>query len=89
MQIDLVSVSVSGARAAAAALDEHLRVLLGAAGLFRALGHETAGREMERAVARALNVVHVLRDELVCLEVIENFITRATHSQRTAPSSKE
>lgn len=82
MRLDLVSVSVEGAIAAAAALDEHLRILLGTADLFRVLGHETASREMERTLGRALNVVHVLRDELVCLEAIESFIARVARNQQ-------
>lgn len=76
LQIDLVSTSVAAASDAATALDEHLRVLLGAADLFRALGHEVASREMQRALLRALHVLHALQDELVCLELIENVVKR-------------
>ncbi len=76
MRLDLVSVSVSGATAAATTLEEHLRILLGAADLFQALGHETASSEMKRAISRAIHVLHVLQDELVCLVVVENFVKR-------------
>lgn len=76
MEVDLVLDQMAAANRAVAALDEQLRVLLGVTDLLRVMGHEVASRELQRTLMRSIRVLQVLRDELVCLEVIENFVKR-------------
>lgn len=76
MESDLLLGQVAAANRAVAALDENLRVLLAVTDLLRVMGHEVARREMQRALMRALQVLQVLRNELVCLEVVEDFVKR-------------
>lgn len=77
MESDLVlGQVVMTASRAFAALDEHLRVLLAVTDLLRVMGHEVASRELQRALMRAIQVVQVVRHELVYLEVVANYIQK-------------
>jgi hypothetical protein len=77
MESVLVFDQVAAANRAVVALDENLRVLLAVSDLLRVMGHDVASREMQRALMRALHVLQVLRDELACLEVVEDFVKRS------------
>jgi len=76
MEPDLVLAELAAANRAVVALHEHLRVLLGVADLLRAIGHELVSRDIQASLMRAIRVASSLRDELACLEAVENLVKR-------------
>lgn len=76
VETELVLSQVAAASRAVIVLDEHLRVLLGVTDLLRVMGHEAESRETQRALMRAVRVLRLLQDELVCLHVVENLVKR-------------
>lgn len=66
------------------ALVEHLTALLVCCDLLDAAGDHTAAREARRSLMRATTALHVLREELVTIEIVEGYL-RAQASERERP----
>lgn len=59
---------------AVCALADHLMALLGLVDLIAAKGHEVPARELRRALMRATTALNVLREELMHVEIVEQFL---------------
>lgn len=64
----------SRAANALSALVEHLMSLLACVDLLAAEGHDAAAREVRRSLMRATTCLHALREELVTIEIVENYL---------------
>jgi len=66
------------------ALIEHLKALLVCSDILAAAGHDVAAREARRALMRGTAALHVLRDELATIEIVEAYL-RAHAQERDRP----
>lgn len=62
---------------AVAALTEHLTRLLACSDLLATQGFDLPAREARRALMRAVTALHVLRDELTTIEIVERVVLGA------------
>jgi hypothetical protein len=65
------------------ALEEYLAMLLGVTDVLARQRYEVASGELRRALERSIRALRVLREELVMIEVIEQYLER--QPQRPAP----
>jgi len=59
------------------ALVEHLTALLVCCDVLDAERRNTAAREARRALMRATTALHVLREELVTIEILQGYLARS------------
>lgn len=69
---------------AVAALEQYLTMLLSMADVLGSQGVPIAGQELRRALDRATRALQALSDELVAIEVIEQYVS--AHAQRRGES---
>lgn len=67
------------------ALMEHLMSLLACADLLAIEGHDVTAHEVRRSLMRATTCLHALREELVTIEIVENYL-RTYGGGRSPPS---
>jgi hypothetical protein len=66
------------------ALEQYLSMLLGVTDVLAQQGHDIASVELRRALERSIRALRVLREELVMIDVIEQYLER--QQPRPAPS---
>jgi hypothetical protein len=67
---------------AVATLEQYLTMLLGVADVLASQGNKVASNELRRALERSIRVLHVLREELAAIAVIEDCV----RAQQATPS---
>jgi hypothetical protein len=61
------------------ALEQYLAMLLGVTDVLAQQRYEVASGELRRALERSIRALRVLREELVMIEVIEQYLERQQH----------
>lgn len=85
MIVDDICATRSRVADALETLIEHLMTLMGCADLLAAGGHDVTAREVRRSLMRAMTCLHALREELVTIEIVENYLR--THGADRSPPS--